>query len=66
MFFAKHIGGDSMDYGRYRKHPRIYKKSVPEEEQRTLSLSAAAAAGILTLAFLKGMFWGYLIKKRMG
>ena len=55
-----------MEYTKYRKYSRAPKKSVPKEDERTLTLSAAAAVGILAAAFIKGMFWGYLIKKKMG
>ena len=55
-----------MEYTKYRKYPRAHKKSAPEEDERTLTLSTAAAVGILAAIFIKGMFWGYLIKKKMG
>lgn len=54
-----------MEYSRYRCHPRVHSKKSPEEE-KSLELSAAAAVGILTLVFAKGIFWGYMIKKRIG
>ncbi|MCX7923867.1 MAG: hypothetical protein N3B21_17925 [Clostridia bacterium] len=57
-----------MSYVRYnRKHPRLYKKNMPEqEEENALTLSAASAVGILALTFAKGIFWGYMIKRRLG
>lgn len=53
---------------RYRKHPRVFEKKQAEEkcmEENTINLSAMAAVGILALVFVKGIFWGYLLKKSM-
>ncbi|MCX7843575.1 MAG: hypothetical protein N2489_10985 [Clostridia bacterium] len=55
-----------MEYTKYRRHPRVYKKQAEENNENTLTLTAAAAAGILALSFAKGMFWGYMIKKWRG
>lgn len=54
-----------MENTRYRRHPRVYSKKHETETENTLNLSAAAAVGILALTFVKGMFWGYMIKRRM-
>ncbi len=52
-----------MDDVRYRQYPRIYKKKNSKEpEDESISFSAAAA-GIAALVFVKGMFWGYMLKK---
>ena len=53
-----------MDYVRYRKHPRIYKKNEDKEDETVLNLSMATAAGVLALAFAKGVFWGYMLKRK--
>lgn len=54
-----------MNYIRYRKHPRVYEKKVNESEEKSYSLSMAAAAGILAFTFVNGMFWGYMIKRKL-
>lgn len=55
-----------MAYTKYRKHPRVYQKQVSEKnEERSLVLSAAAAVGIVALAFAKGVFLGYMLKRRL-
>ncbi len=51
---------------RYRKHPRVYSKKQLEnhqQEESSISLSAMMALGILVVVFLKGLFWGYILKK---
>lgn len=53
-----------MNYVRYRKHPGTYKKNLSEKVERVLDLSVPAAVGILAFTFVKGMFWGYMLKKR--
>jgi hypothetical protein len=58
------IGGIIMDFVKYRKHPRVYKKKSTGTNEKTIYLNGKMAVGILTLAFLKGMFWGYIIKKK--
>lgn len=55
-----------MEDVRYRKHPRVYHKKPSDEKEKSLNLSGAAAIGIIALAFFKGMFWGYMIKRRLG
>ncbi|TYQ13048.1 UNVERIFIED_CONTAM: hypothetical protein Cloal_4097 [Acetivibrio alkalicellulosi] len=49
----------------YRKYPRTHEKINTDTEERTINLSASSALGILALAFVKGMFWGYVIKKKL-
>ncbi|MDQ2086891.1 hypothetical protein RBH29_10680 [Herbivorax sp. ANBcel31] len=48
----------------YRKYPRTHDKSDMEDNDYTLNLSAASALGILAFTFAKGIFWGYMLKKR--
>lgn len=50
----------------YRKYPRTVEKLNEDSEDWTLDLSAITAAGILLFAFAKGMFWGFMLKKRLG
>jgi hypothetical protein len=51
---------------RYRKHPRVYNKKEGENnEDNIMTLSGAAAAGIIGLTFITGMIGGYLLKTRM-
>ena len=53
---------------KYRKHPRVYEKKQAESkyaDENTISLSAMTAVGILALVFVKGLFWGYILKKSM-
>lgn len=55
-----------MATSRYRKHPRVYSKKQLENHRReesSISLSAMMALGILVVVFLKGLFWGYILKK---
>jgi len=59
------LGGISMINTRYRRYPRVYKKNLPEVEEKTIELSIEAAIGIVAVAFLKGIFWGYMIKRAM-
>jgi hypothetical protein len=58
--------GFKMNYIRNRKYPRVYNKKETVGSERIIDLSVAAAAGIVALAFFKGMFWGYIIKRRLG
>jgi hypothetical protein len=55
-------------YLRDRKYPRVVSNNQkePEQKDRIVDLSMAAAMGIVVLAFAKGMFWGYLLKRRLG
>jgi preprotein translocase subunit Sss1 len=51
---------------KYRKYPRVFKKKFVEPQKRELlNISAITAVGILAFTFVKGMFWGYVIKKRL-
>ena len=54
-----------MRYYKHRNNPRVYKKNNTVQDETVLSLSLAAAAGVLAFTFVKGMFWGYLIGKRL-
>ncbi|NMB33055.1 MAG: hypothetical protein GX992_02280 [Clostridium sp.] len=56
-----------MSHIRYsRKYPRTHIKQLEtNKDECTLSLSAMAAAGMLALVFTKGLFWGYMLKKRL-
>jgi hypothetical protein len=54
-----------MNYLKYRKHPRVYTKKNHTCDEKVLSLTAAAAVGILAFTFAKGFFWGYMLKKRL-
>lgn len=50
---------------KYRRHPRVYEKQVAtQNEDNAISLSGTAAIGILAITFIKGLFWGYMIKKK--
>lgn len=53
-----------MTQSKYRRHPRVYQKQAEQKDDNSIVMSGAAAVGILALAFVKGIFWGYLIKKR--
>ncbi|MCX8130116.1 MAG: hypothetical protein N3I35_08460 [Clostridia bacterium] len=56
-----------MEYARYRRHPRVYQKQNNEkDEENSLVLNVAVAAGIVVFAFAKGMFWGYMLKRKLG
>ena len=57
-----------MSAARTRKHPRVHEKKQLENsrlEENSIDLSAMAALGILILVFVKGIFWGYLLRKSM-
>ena len=54
-----------MNAVKYRKYPRTYVKKEQEDDGNSINLSIAAAVGILAFAFFKGMFWGYMVKKRI-
>ncbi|NLP14013.1 MAG: hypothetical protein GX383_05970 [Clostridium sp.] len=56
-----------MDHVRqYRKYPRTHtRQHETNDSEYTISMGAAAAAGILALAFVKGMFWGYMLKRKL-
>lgn len=56
----------SMSQNRYyRKHPRTHSKVNSEDEEKTLNLSACAAAGILAFTLANGMLLGYMWKRSM-
>lgn len=52
-----------------RKHPRVHDRkhaaAMSVEKERYLDLSITAAVGILAVAFVKGIFWGYMIRRSM-
>lgn len=54
-----------MRYNMTRKYPitKNKKNTVCENPDRIVDLSLGAAAGLLGLVFLEGMFWGYMIRK---
>lgn len=49
-----------------RKYPRVVKKTVSEESESVLTLSMAAAAGILVFTFVEGLLCGCVLRKRLG
>lgn len=53
-----------MNYNRNRKYPRVYEKKSASEDEGIFDLSVPAAIGVLAFVFLKGMFWGYILKRR--
>ncbi|HOQ36441.1 MAG TPA: hypothetical protein PK033_04570 [Acetivibrio sp.] len=51
----------------YRKYPRTHaKQQEADDNEFTISMGAAVAAGILALTFVNGMFWGYMLKRKLG
>lgn len=49
-----------------RRHPRVHEKKQLEhshEDENSISLSAVSALGILAFIFVKGIFWGYILRK---
>lgn len=56
-------GGMLMDFIRYRKYPRVYDSKNRNRNKTIFNISTCSAAGILAFVFLKGMFWGYILKK---
>lgn len=54
-----------MRYRTIRKYPitQMKKSNQIKEQERFVDLSLGAAAGLLALVFVEGMFWGYMIKK---
>ncbi|HEX3030161.1 MAG TPA: hypothetical protein VHT34_12865 [Clostridia bacterium] len=52
-----------MEYTRYRKHPRVYKKNSSHEES-ILDLSVTTAAGIVAAIFVGGAVLGFCLKHR--
>lgn len=55
-----------MENVKYRKHPRVYDKNQARHDDRILDISAGTAVGILALAFVTGIFGGYVIKRNIG
>ena len=51
-----------MRYYVKRTYPVTYKKRHQEEE-KSIDLSLAVAAGLLAFTFVKGVFWGYMVRK---
>lgn len=53
----------------YREHPRVHDRKVASssqyEEENSINLSVGAAVGILAVAFVKGLFWGYMFRRSM-
>jgi hypothetical protein len=55
-----------MRYATTRKYPITHMKKSPDEtNERVFDLSIPVAAGLLALIFVKGIFWGYMLKKWM-
>lgn len=54
-----------MRYTPYRKHQitRMKKDSRSAEGERIIDISIGTAAALLAVTFLKGLFWGYMIRK---
>ena len=54
-----------MRYSAARKYPitQMKKDNCLKKQDRVVDLSLGAAAGLLALVFVEGMFWGYMIKK---
>ncbi len=52
-----------MEYTRYRKYPRVYKKNCSHEES-IIDLSVTTAAGIVAAVFVGGAVLGYCLKRR--
>lgn len=54
-----------MRYSAARKYPiaQMKKDNCLKKQDRIVDLSLGAAAGLLALVFVEGMFWGYMIKK---
>ncbi|MDF2523573.1 MAG: hypothetical protein K0R31_1214 [Clostridiales bacterium] len=53
----------------YREHPRVHDRKLASssqfEEDSTLDLSIGAAVGILAVVFVKGLVWGYILRRSM-
>ncbi len=61
----KKTGGDSVRVYRSRKYPIQYEKTQGvENEPRSIDLSMAAAAGIVTAAFIAGVVSGWMLRRR--
>lgn len=52
-----------MRYATSRKYSLTHKRKSPEPEERYLDLGVTAAVGLLAFVFVKGIFWGYMIRK---
>ena len=52
-----------MRYVTSRKYPITHKKKSAEPEERYFDLSITAAVGLAALVLVKGIFWGYMIRK---
>lgn len=54
-----------MRYNMTRKYPIAQKKKeiACVHPDRIVDLSLGAAAGLLGLVFLEGVFWGYMMRK---
>ncbi|HEX2944601.1 MAG TPA: hypothetical protein VHT96_01445 [Clostridia bacterium] len=55
-----------MRYTNARKYPITQKKKITESDgpNRIIDLSIGAAAGLLGIIFLEGIFCGYMIRGR--
>ena len=54
-----------MRYHTVRKYPitQMKKENQLKNQDRFIDLTLGAAAGLLAVVFIEGMFWGYMIKK---
>ncbi len=52
-----------MELAKYRKHPRVHRKRNAENSENTLTISGAAALGILGIVLAKGILLGYMLRK---
>ena len=54
-----------MIYRKVRKYPitQMKKDNQLKDTDRFLDLSLGAAAGLMALVFVEGLFWGYMFKK---
>ncbi len=54
-----------MRYQNARKYPITHMKKNSQQKQgeRVIDMSIGAAAGLLCIVFLEGLFFGYMIRK---
>jgi hypothetical protein len=54
-----------MRYTTDRKYPitQMKKKDLQNSSERAIEISIGAAAGLLAVVFLEGLFWGYMINR---
>lgn len=54
-----------MRYTANRKYSITHMKQSPEIHERVLDLNVPTAVGLVAFVFVKGIFWGYMLKKWM-